>query len=85
MRKVVPYARNDRRHSKVETLRLAIEYIRNLDALLNDNGANNHELDRQQNIIVYYTPAGTLKLYFESTEVYNARSTHDRKLILAAF
>jgi len=35
LRKVVPYARNDRRHSKVETLRLAIDYIRNLDALLN--------------------------------------------------
>ena len=29
LRQVVPYARDDRRHSKVETLRLAIEYIRN--------------------------------------------------------
>ena len=28
LRQVVPYARDDRRHSKVETLRLAIEYIR---------------------------------------------------------
>lgn len=28
LRQVVPYARDDRRHSKVETLRMAIEYIR---------------------------------------------------------
>ena len=28
LRQVVPYARDDRRHSKDETLRLAIEYIR---------------------------------------------------------
>ena len=31
---------------------------RNLDNLVNDTGRNSADIDKQQNIIVYYTPSG---------------------------
>ena len=37
---------------------MKIQEKRNLDNLLNDTGRSSADIDKQQNIIVYYTPAG---------------------------
>ena len=46
------------KHLDVSLSSLTITKKRNLDNLLNDTGRSSADIDKQQNIIVYYTPSG---------------------------